>query len=144
MLHTFVALVQDKPGVLTRAAAVCLTCTLAGCGGRLKIDVSKGQAVIHVETLGEYPTTIRSFQVAPANHPTAPLFSIQGLDNFQTWNFKLHSGLNQTSLMDTSHGRYKVIAPSEENEFRLSPQTNYIATACFEQRCSTGIFSLAE
>jgi hypothetical protein len=118
--------------------------SLASCGGGLKIDVSKGEAVVHVETLGEYPTTVRSFQVAQANHPNSPLFSIQGLDGFQTWNFKLHSGLNQSSLVDASHGRYKVIAPLAESGFRLSSRTNYIATACFEHSCTTGNFSLAE
>jgi hypothetical protein len=149
MLHTFVALVEDKPGVLTRVAAVIfavgLLVSCSGCNRALPIDAGKNQAVIHVETLADYPTTVLSFAVAQADRTDSPLFSIEGVNTFQTWNFKLNSGVNQISSINPAHGQYRVISPSSEKTFVLQAGTSYKATVCFEHHtCRRRTFSFTE
>jgi hypothetical protein len=146
MLQTFLTVLQDKPLVFatTSCLAFALLLTSIGCNRKLQIDVNNDEALVHVETLGEYPTTVSSFQVARFDQPNSPVFAIQGLGNFQTWNFKLHRGLNHVSLVDASHGGYKVSSPSYGDEFQLSPKTKYMATACFNYTCRNGTFSLSE
>jgi hypothetical protein len=141
--------VQDKPGVLTRVASVILAVELcvicSGCNRTLPIDSGKNQAVIHVETLGEYPTTIESFAVTRVEQPSTAVFSIKGVDTFQTWNFKLSSGVNQTSSINTAHGEYRVTFPATEKTFVLQKGTPYKATVCFQHHsCHSGTFSFTE
>jgi hypothetical protein len=134
---------------LIRVASIIFACALliscSGCNRSLRIDTSKQHAVIHVETLGEYPTTVESFALKPANQPNASVFSIEGTDTFQTWNFKLNSGVNQTSSIETSHGQYRVTSPMSDKTFVLQAGTPYRATVCFEHHsCRSGTFSFTE
>ena len=140
---------KARPMRLIRVASMffagVLLISCSGCNRSLPIDTGKKQAVIHVETLGEYPTTIESFAVTPADKPTTPVFLIEGIDTFQAWNFSLNSGVNQTSSINTAHGQYRVISPSSEKTFVLQAGIPYRATVCFEHHsCRKGTFSFTE
>jgi hypothetical protein len=83
---------------------------------------------IHVETLGEYPTTVGSIRISDPSK--RDVFSLRGNGEFQLWNFKLKSGLNPTKIEKVGHGSYDVVVPSGALSFRLVANTTYVATVC--------------
>lgn len=139
------SITPDARGLKARHMVWLLPFCLAGCQ-HSSVEVKGKAATIHVETLGEYPTTIKSFQVAPVTAKEIPFFRIEGEDGFQTWAFTLHSGVNDIHSINTSHGSYRIISPAIGKEFTLSPQTRYIATVCEAGHyfCRTEIFSFDE
>ena len=141
-----VAMLQDRPSIFTRIASVGLLLSFGLCGCATHIEAAGRTVTIHVETLGEYPSTIKSFQLVEATSKNIPIFRVEGKDDFQTWKFDLHTGQNAINSVDVAHGSYLVVAPVQQNIFILRPKTEYVATVCrlHHLYCSTEKFSFTD
>ena len=91
-----------------------------------RLSVADGVATIDVQTLGEYPTTIRRARLEnkvdkstvweiEAAHGTPQLRAIS-----------LRVGVNSTELASPYSGTYSVVVPNDSATFRLDRGTIYI------------------
>jgi hypothetical protein len=87
---------------------------------------NKGANVIaHVETLGEYPTTILHFQIKDVSSGIIVFELIKDKGTPQIHTFSLSVGENSVIFADPQYGSYRVIVPAGGNKFILSPGINY-------------------
>ena len=110
--------------------ALLATLSLTGCSVT-KLESSSDTATIHVETLADYPTTIKSLRIAPSASPNTPVFAVEGVtDRFQIHEFVFHSGLNQTRLDEPPSDSYRILTPVGGETFALATNTKYTVTVC--------------
>jgi hypothetical protein len=96
----------------------------------LKIDQSGNFAIVNVETLGEYPTTIgrvritddASGRVVLEDAAKRELLDKAGA---QIYNFRLAVGENSTNVVEPESGTYEVIEPCGRNSFILQQGVKY-------------------
>jgi hypothetical protein len=87
---------------------------------------NKGANVIaHVETLGEYPTTVLHIQIKDVSSGKIVFELVKEEGTPQIHNFSLSVGENPVNVADPEHGSYRVVAPAGGNKFVLRPGTNY-------------------
>ena len=122
---------KARPINLSLAATTCAAMlTLIGCSVT-KLESSPNTATIHVETLTDYPTTIKSLRIAPSASPNTAIFAIEGVTaRFQIHKFVFHSGLNQTHLDEPLSDSYRILTPVAGATFILATNTKYTATVC--------------
>ena len=120
-------------------AALCgLVACLAvnGCSIRpaIRLERTGAVVVVHVETLGEYPTTIRGVRIedVAARRVVLELRAESGTP--QIYSFKLMAGENPTRLADPEHGEYRIEVPRGKGTFVLQKGVPYRLTIWGEGR----------
>jgi hypothetical protein len=121
--------------------------TLCGCRGpSLPLESAPGRVTVHVETLGEYPTSVDKVvieRVAANAGESAPLFAAQGADGAQIRSFVIRAGANDRNLLHPSHGSYRVTVPAS-GDFEVLRGATYRVTVCRENSCRSSQFRLRE
>ena len=113
--------------ILILICALLMLAALVGCFKRpaVKLEHSGLSVIVHVETLGEYPTTVRRIQIADAASGKV-IFELQTENGTpQIYNFRLSAGENSTHTADPEHGSYRVVEPNGKNTFTLQPGVHY-------------------
>jgi len=98
-----------------------------GCFKRppVKLENSGSSVIVHVETLGEYPTTVRRVQISNATSGKVILELQAENGTPQIYNFRLSAGENSTRIADPEHGSYRVVEPSGKKTFTLEAGVRY-------------------
>jgi hypothetical protein len=84
--------------------------------------------IVHVETLGEYPTTVRHIRIEDASSRKVVLELLTASGTPQIYSFRLSAGENSTNLADPSSGTYRVTVPVGKDTFTLQPGVRYRVT----------------
>lgn len=112
-----------------RVAVGVLSCLFLGaCSGRppLHVKHDAGAVELNVETLGEYPTTIRRVRLSDVA-TRAVLWEIKATDGTpQVHRIRLRLGPNGGTFDDADGGKYSVVVPSAAASFLLRPSTAYV------------------
>lgn len=104
--------------------------SMTGCFKRpaIRLDYTGASVVVHVETLGEYPTTIRHVMIEEISSSKAVFDLLAESGSPQIYNFKLTAGENPTRLADPEHGSFRVNEPKGKDTFLLQKGTRYRLT----------------
>jgi hypothetical protein len=96
---------------------------------QLHVDVRVGAAIAHMELLGEYPSDIRSIEIARDDAPD-PVWRIAAIgDMFQIHSVSLVAGANPADLKpDWGFARRRV--PPSATTFQLMRSVAYRITIC--------------
>jgi hypothetical protein len=93
----------------------------------LWIEYQGHSAILHFETLGEYPSDVRRIVIAD-QRSLHPILDLEEDGTFQIRNFKVSTGANSALQVRAEHGAYRVVKPQPSDEFTLSPDVNYNIT----------------
>jgi len=94
----------------------------------LWLETSECSIVIHVETLGEYPTTVRHIQLKSVASGDVLFEVIRGSGAPQIHSFRLSIGKNQVNIADPQAGTYRVLRPAVSDSFDLRQGEKYKLT----------------
>jgi len=110
-------------------ALVVLTAT-GGCFKRpaVRLENSGSSVIVHIETLGEYPTTVRHIRLKDASSGKVIFELLTESGTPQIYSFRLSVGENSTHVADPEHGSYRVAEPSGKDTFSLQPGVRYRLT----------------
>lgn len=98
----------------------------SGCGSkpRLILTATPGHVIVDVQTLGEYPTTVRRIRLADgAGRTIWEIRSRRGTPQIHTLVFAV--GTNSANLASPDSGEYEVITPTDASDFQLKSGTDY-------------------
>ena len=96
-----------------------------------QVEMKGNSVVLHFETLGDYPTEVRTFSIAAADNPTHPIFALQAdPSELITHSFILHTGKNSADFLDPEEHSYKVEVSNAGDAFFLVPGKTYLAKLC--------------
>ena len=100
---------------------------LSACfkGPALRLENSAGSVVVHIETLGEYMTTVRRVRIDEASTGRVIFDLMTESGTPQIFNFRLSAGENSTHIADPEHGSYRVAEPIGKNTFSLQKGIRY-------------------
>ncbi len=98
--------------MLTAASSCSLRATLT-------VGKSGDSATVHVETLGEYPTTIRRIIIKDAFTGIEVFDLVAENGTPQIYDFRLSVGNNSTNIVNPEHGSYRVAVPAGKSQFFL-------------------------
>jgi len=103
---------------------------IVGCFKRpaVKVESSGSSVIIHVETLGEYPTTIRHIRIKDTSSEKVVFELLTESGTPQIYSFRLSPGGNSTHVIDPEHGSYRVAEPSGKDTFVLQRGVPYRLT----------------
>lgn len=108
-----------------------------------EIDTTSQPAIVHLQTLGEYPSGMRSIEIV-RDGDARPLWKIVADgDMFQLHAVSLDVGDNPVTP-SLSWGRANPVAPQADT-FRLEPEVNYRITVCpsgWPVVCRSRVFAL--
>ncbi len=95
----------------------------------LRAEHLGNSVVIHVETLGEYPTSVGRIRLTEVSS-SKTIWEIQrSAGTPQLWKFELRSGENPViPTVVTGGGSFSVVAPIEAESFSLSIDSRYRLT----------------
>ena len=130
LLRDFVIVVL---GTLTSLGALVLGLLFAAVvwwnTPELHVDVDGTNAVVHMESLGEYPSDIRSVEISSEGR-SAPIWRIaaQG-EMFQVHSIPVHAGDNPGNIAPES-GASRQEAPAAGATFRLDAGRAYQVKIC--------------
>ncbi|MGB8262069.1 MAG: hypothetical protein WCE75_17050 [Terracidiphilus sp.] len=102
-------------------------------GPPLSIERKGSVRIVHVETLGEYPTTIRHVRIEEAGTGKV-VFDARirpehrGRSEEQIHNFRLQAGENPIDAVNPDEDVYAIVEPKGRASFSLSPGTDYRLT----------------
>jgi hypothetical protein len=82
---------------------------VAGPGA--SVAYAPGKAIIHVETLGEYPTTIRHVRLEEISSQSVIFDAVAANGTPQIHNFELSIGSNSIDMLQSSSGEYRIVRP---------------------------------
>jgi hypothetical protein len=101
-----------------------------GCFKRpaVKLQNNGSSVIVHVETLGEYPTTVRHIRLQDALSGKVIFELMSESGTPQIYSFRLSVGENSTHIADPEHGTYRVTEPSGKNTFSLQAGVRYRLT----------------
>ena len=99
-------------------------------GPPLSIEQKGSIRIVHVETLGEYPTTIRRVRIEEARTGKVVFEARirpehQGRSGEQIHNFGLQAGDNPVNAVNPDEDVYAIVEPKGRASFALSPGTEY-------------------
>ena len=149
MLHTFVALVEDKPGVLTRVASLfrrlninIISLTVGhseradvsrmtivaeaapGSGHRIKASLFKLENVLDVDDLGQFSCVTRELaliKVAATPHTRAPIFQLAEIFRARIVDLAPESlMLEITGVTSKIEGLIQVLSEGDNNILEIS------------------------
>jgi hypothetical protein len=110
--------------ILTITLSVILT--LPGCSSmpRIKVTNSPGKVVLDVQTLSEYPTTVRRVRLTDnAGQTVWEIRTKQGTPQLHALAFV--AGANSVNLASSDSGKYEIVAPKNGSQFYLKAGTEY-------------------
>ncbi len=118
----------SRIAILTSAMLALVAMT--GCFKRpaIRLEYTGASVVVHVETLGEYPTTIRHVRIVEISSGKVVFDLLPQSGTPQIYNFKLIAGENPTRLADPEHGSYRVDEPKGKDTFLLQKGSRYRLT----------------
>jgi hypothetical protein len=99
----------------------------------LRLEQSGSSVIAHVETLGEYPTTVGRVRITEAASGKV-VFEVAASKEFagkmamQIHNFRLTAGENSTRAVEPEINPYTVVVPNGKNTFTLQPGVKYRLT----------------
>lgn len=105
-----------------KVALVFLACFLIGCErfNQVELECRDREVMIHLETLGEYPTQIHRLRLSRTGEEDPIWEVVREEGNPHLWNVVLQVGSNPAQLEGVaSGGSYRVIAPLTEPSFEL-------------------------
>jgi hypothetical protein len=108
------------------AIVISMPLSLSGCSSkpRLSFTATPSQAIVHVQTLGEYPTTVRHVRLADdAGRTIWEIRSKRGTPQIHKLAFAV--GANSANLASPDSGEYEVITPTDAGDFQLKSGTDY-------------------
>jgi hypothetical protein len=113
--------------ILVLLCSLMVVVTAVGCFKRpaVRLETSGSSVIVHVETLGEYPTTVRHIRLKDASSGRVVLEMLTESGTPQIYNFRLSVGENSLHLVDPEHGSYRVAEPSGKNAFFLQRGVHY-------------------
>lgn len=116
--------------ILVVVCSLMVLVTAVGCFKRpaVRLENSGSSVIVHVETLGEYPTTVRHIRLKDASSGKVVLELLTESGTPQIYSFRLSVGENSTHVTDPEHGSYRVAEPSGKNSFSLQPGVHYRLT----------------
>ena len=95
----------------------------------LHVDTGTRQAEAHMELMGDYPSNIRSIEIA-RDDANALVWRIVAVgDFFQIHSVPLVAGENPVDVR-LFHGQARHVAPASGAAFRLDPSVGYRITIC--------------
>jgi hypothetical protein len=116
--------------ILIPVCTLVVLVAAVGCFKRpaVKLENSGSSVIVHVETLGEYPTTVRHIRLKDATSGRVIFELLTESGTPQIYSFRLLVGENPTHVADPEHGTYRVAEPSGKNTFSLQPGVRYRLT----------------
>jgi len=117
--------------ILLLVCALVAFVAVVGCFKRpaVKLENSGSSVIVHVETLGEYPTTVRHIRLKEASSGKVIFELLTESGTPQIYSFRLSVGDNPTiHVADPEHGFYRVAEPSGKNTFALQTGVRYRLT----------------
>jgi hypothetical protein len=100
----------------------------------LRVEHEAGFVELNVETLGEYPTTIRRVRLSDQATGTV-LWEIMATEGTpQVHRIRLRLGPNGPKFIDADGGEYSVVVPSADTPFLLLPATTYVVEVWGERK----------
>ena len=105
---------------------ISMLLSLSGCASkpRLSLTATPGHVIVDVQTLGEYPTTVRRVRLADdAGRTIWEITSKRGTPQIHKLAFAV--GANSAKLASPDSGEYEVIAPTDAGDFQLKSGTDY-------------------
>jgi hypothetical protein len=116
--------------ILILVCALVALVAAVGCFKRpaVKLEPSGSSVIVHVETLGEYPTTVRHIRLKNASSGNVIFELLTESGTPQIYSFRLSVGENSTHVADPEHGSYRVAEPSGKNTFSLQSGVRYRLT----------------
>jgi hypothetical protein len=94
----------------------------------LAVKYSEGKATVHLETLGEYPTTITHVQIADWVSGDVVLDLRAESGTPQLRNFSIFPGKNSVSAIEPQYGSYRTIRPNGSTSFFIQKGRKYRVT----------------
>ena len=94
----------------------------------LTIKYVAGNATVHVETLGEYPTSIRRIQIEDSDSGNVVLDLKEENGTAQIRNFTIVAGKNPVGFVHPALGSYRVIRPIDSPAFFIQTGRTYRLT----------------
>jgi hypothetical protein len=94
----------------------------------LRLERSGSTLTAHVETLGEYETTVGRIRIQESDSDKVVFEAVAARRAPQIFNFVLAAGANRTNLMGDEGSAYSVVEPSKETTFMLHPGVRYRIT----------------
>jgi hypothetical protein len=91
----------------------------------LRLERSASSVIVHVETLGEYPTTVRHVQLRDDRSGKVIFELLTESGTPQIHNFRLSIGENSARVAEPENGSYRVVEPSGKNTFSLQRGVHY-------------------
>jgi len=110
-------------------SAAMLICCLAGCSsGRpfITLEVSQNSVIAHVETLGEYPTTVSHIRLTERQSGTVVLELQCATSPCQIHKLTLKAGENKIQDVLPESDGYPITVPQKSTAFTLSRDTDYL------------------
>lgn len=107
-------------------AGICLIFSIGCSGPSMKISLHGDNAVIDVQTLGEYPTTVSKAKLS--NKTTRQTIWEIETDSAtpQIHQIVFRLGANPARMVYPTAGSYRVVIPASQASFRIEPNTEYI------------------
>ena len=91
----------------------------------VRLEATGAAIVVRVETLGEYPTTIRHILLKNASSGAVVFELVTENGTPQIHNFLLSAGANSITTADPQYGSYRAITPASGESFVLRPGVDY-------------------
>jgi len=120
-------------GVLGSTVALLL---IAACAPPLRIDQRRDRVVIDVQTLGEYPTSLRSLTLFDEQRGCVAWRVIPSGSVFEAHTIELKSGENPALLQPD----VRVLVPAGRTTFTLRPGGRYRVHVC-SMICRSAVFT---
>ncbi len=114
--------------VIVCTAAVLVTGTGCTIPPAMRLERVGPAVIVHVETLGEYPTTVRHIQIRDASSAKVVFEVLAQNGTPQIYSIRLSAGENSTHVADPEQGSYRVVAPTGTNTFLLQQGVQYRLT----------------
>jgi len=120
----------EKLRVLLSLFALAVLLTALGCFARPAVRLERigSSVVVHVDTLGEYPTTVRHIRLWEASSGKVLFELLAKGGTPQIYFIRLSAGENSTQVADPEHGSYRVVEPGGRNSFSLQQGVQYRLT----------------
>jgi hypothetical protein len=115
-------------GGATSCLLVLLECFLLGCTPRpnLRLARSGDKIVVHVETLGEYPTFVKRIRLSDEDIGSTIFEALGTEKNSELYNITFSAGDNSIDLSVLGFDSYyRVLTPTAGKTFRVQPGKKY-------------------
>lgn len=124
-----------RPLLISLAALVFLACDLGL--PRLHIEHGPGSATVHLESLGEYPTSVGRLLLTDVQSGQTIWDARRSAGTPQLWKISFQAGENSAQPVGVvGGGSFDIAIPQEAPSFSLEPERKYRLTVWSEDRHS--------